>query len=656
MTRPGWIDDSAPTWDDVLAWRMETRSLYSPTQPRVPAGSPNGGRWTDGDMASSAWTNAGSDANNERLGSLLQDAEDAGIPQNPDDDSAWDQSVSDNETRILTEASRFIGDRMVSMLGQPDSTGERETEFAAEVIQQWQGSAPGSAKPINIGMQRAAARVFDLPPDTLDVVPTPDEDRGRLPDTEWADAYTRAEYAATQQWLKDHGITGYVTLYRGVLGQHTRLNAGTQTVTMRPVTSWSLDDEQARNFTAYARQGHPDHPAILVARIPVERILSLPLTGRGALQEREVVVIGGPAQVDVQPYGPWSDLKANADRRTLPNIDADARDAEWLRRAWRIETRSLYSADQPRVPAGSPDGGQWTDGGAIRPGQSPEADDMGRVLTGALLHEARDTEALGDRLHNFGEITGEERSHLSYRAAVALADRVVQSRRLTDADWEELRSVFADDPANDPEQQQRLARQQVEAIQERWRNTSGDGDFEAAKNQLAVKREFGLDDAPMSHLGSEDDYHQFHGDRMQDDGGPLNRAIARAEYEATQDWLKAHGVTGSVTVYRGLLGQVSRPPDGEQDVTLQPASSWSVDRKVAETFANNWGDGELTTGHPGMPMRPYIVTAQVPVSRIFSVGATGRAAINEGEVIVLGGKARVLVTPWRHTPKGWGGQ
>jgi hypothetical protein len=94
-----------------------------------------------------------------------------------------------------------------------------------------------------------------------------------------------AQYNATQSWFQEQGISE-VTLYRGM---ETDTPAGTQEVNMRPLSSWSLNEATADAFGQ----------TVLQATFPVERILSIPLTGIGCLNEYEAVVLGGRITAEV---------------------------------------------------------------------------------------------------------------------------------------------------------------------------------------------------------------------------------------------------------------------------------------------------------------------------------------------------------------------
>jgi hypothetical protein len=105
-------------------------------------------------------------------------------------------------------------------------------------------------------------------------------------------AFVTAQYEATQEYLKSAGVNS-IELYRGMaVGQKVfdtiaAEDYGTHEFETRPLTSWSTNNGAALEF-ASGRNG-----VLLQATIPAERVFSLPLTGFGCLNEKEVVVLGG---------------------------------------------------------------------------------------------------------------------------------------------------------------------------------------------------------------------------------------------------------------------------------------------------------------------------------------------------------------------------
>jgi hypothetical protein len=92
-------------------------------------------------------------------------------------------------------------------------------------------------------------------------------------------AFLRAQYTATQEFLKGHEIAS-VDVYRGMAGEPKQTATGTE---MRPLSSNSVSLTEAERFPG----------KIYTATIPAERVLSIPTTGNGCLGEREVVSLGG---------------------------------------------------------------------------------------------------------------------------------------------------------------------------------------------------------------------------------------------------------------------------------------------------------------------------------------------------------------------------
>jgi len=127
---------------------------------------------------------------------------------------------------------------------------------------------------------------------------------------EYLHAYVRAVYANTQSILAKKGITE-VVIYRGLQEKgiwdavHTEIDAlgvsniaswtretmGVANVraTMNPISSWSASMQVAYNFGGVSKVTG----VLLSARVPAERIWSTAISGPGALNESEYVVLGG---------------------------------------------------------------------------------------------------------------------------------------------------------------------------------------------------------------------------------------------------------------------------------------------------------------------------------------------------------------------------
>src|SRR5205085_12649918 len=103
----------------------------------------------------------------------------------------------------------------------------------------------------------------------------------------------------------------------------------------------------------------------------------------------------GSPEADPDLLHPWAavaraeEAKADAERAEQESLRADLEHLHRLVKDLRIDLalrrlRHKYSPDQPRVPAGNPDGGQWTDAGgsgAGRPADSGRSESVGLVLS-----------------------------------------------------------------------------------------------------------------------------------------------------------------------------------------------------------------------------------------------------------------------------------
>jgi hypothetical protein len=195
-----------------------------------------------------------------------------------------------------------------------------------------------------------------------------------------------------------------------------------------------------------------------------------------------------------------------------------------------------------------------------------------------------------------------------------LADRLIQDPRSDYALTTWQKSLPAFDPHNG-------AAQAVQRRLDTWARTSGDSNGEAIGMQHAVAEEFGLTDAALNHFGNT----------QPETPSQNDLAYVRAEYENTQAFLSASDVK-DVSLFRGVGDMHLR--EGEQTVTMQPASSWTTDLDTAQGFTAMQDEGS------GMR---HILTTRVPAERVLSTAVTGRGALSEAEVLLLGGPTKVTV-------------
>jgi hypothetical protein len=127
---------------------------------------------------------------------------------------------------------------------------------------------------------------------------------------------------------------------------------------------------------------------------------------------------------------------------------------------------------------------------------------------------------------------------------------------------------------------------------------------------------------------------------------PAIGAFMATTYAATQRFLADNGFPpgSTVTLYRGVSTGADQV-GGE--VLVNPLSSFTTDRSIAERFSRvDWG----LEGQGG------VITAQVPVERIFSIAGIGPGHLASREVVVLGGRLPASADlTFRPTYKGLGG-
>lgn len=140
--------------------------------------------------------------------------------------------------------------------------------------------------------------------------------------------FARVMYDETQAYLARQGVEE-VVLYRGIAFDQPppdlrwsgrSLRGGSAQVRMQPVSSFSADYETAWDF-ALSHDG--EYKAVLMARVPRERIAGMARSGYGCFGETEWVVLGGEPSGNEVAAATWryrgegSPPGANATLRTL---------------------------------------------------------------------------------------------------------------------------------------------------------------------------------------------------------------------------------------------------------------------------------------------------------------------------------------------------
>jgi hypothetical protein len=103
-------------------------------------------------------------------------------------------------------------------------------------------------------------------------------------------------------------------------------------------------------------------------------------------------------------------------------------------------------------------------------------------------------------------------------------------------------------------------------------------------------------------------------------------AVLKSHHEATQADLKSKGIT-ELTLVRGYESSARVNQGGDQDVPLQPASSFSMSKAVAERFA-------------GTGKKARHLTTTIPANKVLSMCTTGFGCMHEQEIVILGGVVR----------------
>lgn len=102
---------------------------------------------------------------------------------------------------------------------------------------------------------------------------------------------TRAEYAATQEYLAGQGISE-ITVYRGYVASSKFTEGQRTTLTSNPLTSWTVEEDIAANFAGEASSGRGQGGAVFQSTVPAAMVQAIPFTGRGCLSESEVILLG----------------------------------------------------------------------------------------------------------------------------------------------------------------------------------------------------------------------------------------------------------------------------------------------------------------------------------------------------------------------------
>jgi hypothetical protein len=196
---------------------------------------------------------------------------------------------------------------------------------ASGMIREWAGSTYTNGAR---SMMAAAERTL-IPDDWGQSYTYTPPDR-LIGDDDFWDGVVRSQYDRTQEFLRESGIEGEITLYRGVHGDFPSDGAD-RVAHLRPLSSFSTNPEMAQSF-ANGSDGR-----VITARVPVEQIFSVPGIGIGCLRESEVVVLGPQVRAIFDAQLDFDELYGEGLRATWLTMDNyeviidDGDNADWLR-------------------------------------------------------------------------------------------------------------------------------------------------------------------------------------------------------------------------------------------------------------------------------------------------------------------------------------
>lgn len=180
--------------------------------------------------------------------------------------------------------------------GQPGYK-EALSEYMSSVLISTWADTSNDHNEMSLAVQNRAAVIFGIPED--DIAPWHwDSQSVKIYSAEnenLIDHFLTAQYKATQARLKAEGIE-YLDVVRGFMFSYGAGSAPEWTqyghgssfkIKMRPLSSWTTNKNTASGFG----------PTTVWTTVPREKILGMPGTGFGCLNEFEVVVIGGNTEV-----------------------------------------------------------------------------------------------------------------------------------------------------------------------------------------------------------------------------------------------------------------------------------------------------------------------------------------------------------------------
>lgn len=445
-------------------------------------------------------------------------------------------------------------------------------------------------------------------------------------------------------------------------------------------TSWSSAPQEAHHYAAGFAYQHRipsfNRPSYLLGiDKPTDASRYANTTGFGS--STEVSVKGSvPASAitdvyEIRPYemsshGSMGIIPATQGEHTHTDGSGDPITGSYVTRrihlsdaAPRIEAKTVSISDLRRkfnpyhIPAGSPQGGEFTTSGAAGGGgQTGERADLvstHRIIRDAVrLHVPQEHQAglLGEikDTNSFDSIDSAAWSHyaplddnlytiVDVGKIDGIMEHVPDGSILTRENAADFVAGWKAD----------AARPESVAIAEAVREKFDLPMTESHQRYLAGAKKW-VDEFPVTGMLTGQQLGSF------DDMVEKARVFADAQYTYTQDALKKLGID-NISVFRGVkypeipeelqgkdipLAPFTGMVPGQKWLTVEgdfrPATSWSESSVKAWQFASNIGF---------VQPNQYVLKMDIPAKDIFSTGVTGIGQLTESEVVSLGGTKRV---------------
>lgn len=225
----------------------------------------------------------------------------------------------------------------------------------ASMIRMWQTGSGSSG--FSLALQDAARKEFGLAGSSVRHLREKNADKAE-PFLAYEDVlrrFLRAQYDQTQDLLARMGVD-HVHAYRGQKLREKDLGIkpdGSPHISghrLQPMSSFTVNLDVAKSA---AWKGSGDYKAVFGAKIPRERILSMPQTGAGSLQREEVIVMG---QIEDKDDMLWTALFDKKERMRTEDVREKITQAsELAEMLLRKPIRNLGKIEKvPPVPSVDP--------------------------------------------------------------------------------------------------------------------------------------------------------------------------------------------------------------------------------------------------------------------------------------------------------------